>query len=255
MPELVSLAYSPWSEKARWALDHRRIAYTATPFQPLISELNLRRRMGDFRGRVSVPVFFTGEAWLRDSFEIATWADAHGEGAPLFPEGQREEVERYNRLSEQALAAARAIQLPKVLANRQWSLALVPKKLRPLLGPLGVPVARFGIRRTLKKYGDVAEGDHDATLRGALEQVRAALGEEPAAGPATLLPTFSYADIAVAQVLQMIEPNNLGGFRLGSEGREGYRNPALAEAFPDLIAWRDALYAAHRPAPQPRGAG
>jgi glutathione S-transferase len=36
MIELVAVPYSPWSEKARWALDHHALPYRETAYQPLI---------------------------------------------------------------------------------------------------------------------------------------------------------------------------------------------------------------------------
>ena len=40
MVDLYSLVYSPWSEKARWALDHHRIAYRRVRYEPVIGESN-----------------------------------------------------------------------------------------------------------------------------------------------------------------------------------------------------------------------
>lgn len=254
-PEFVSLIYSPWSEKARWALEHHQIAYKATAFQPLIGEPGLKLRMRRF-GKLSVPLLYDGERWVTDSFDIARWADAHGEGTSF--QADRSEVEHFNALGERALEHARAIGLVRILHHDTWALSLVPKHLRPLLGPLALPIAKNGIKRTLAKYDSLSVplDEQRAHLADLLEEIRAALGEGDDVEQArTLLPTFSYADIAVAQVLQMIEPKNLGGFRISREGQEGYRDPELAERFADLSAWRDALYRDHRPPTSALGKG
>lgn len=248
-PEFVSLIFSPWSEKARWALDHHRVAYKKTAFQPLLSEPGLKLRMRRF-GKLSVPLLYDGERWITDSYDIARWADDHGEGDPL--QTDRPEVERFNALSERALEHARAIGLVRILDHKTWALGLVPKNLRPLLGPLALPVARNGIKRTLRKYNSLAIplDERRARFVDLLEELREALGDgDDTTEARTLLDRFSYADIAVAQIFQMIEPKNIGGFRISSEGREGYRDPELAARFADLAAWRDALYRDHRPGP------
>src|SRR5690606_17418493 len=84
MRSLVGLVYSPWTQRARWALDHHRVVYRSEPYTPLLGELALRRRLGRFRGRVSVPVLFTDAAVIDDSVAIARHAEAVGSGGPRF---------------------------------------------------------------------------------------------------------------------------------------------------------------------------
>src|SRR5688572_27753079 len=98
MVELLHLSYSPWSEKARWALERRGIAYQGRHYQPLIGELELRLRLGRLRGKVSVPFLRDGSEVAGDSFAIARYAEAHGSGPSLFPAGKDAEVARYNEL-------------------------------------------------------------------------------------------------------------------------------------------------------------
>src|SRR5580658_7746154 len=40
--KLVSLHVSPWSERAKWALDHHRLAYTVVEHVPIAGERRLR---------------------------------------------------------------------------------------------------------------------------------------------------------------------------------------------------------------------
>jgi glutathione S-transferase len=42
MRKLVALHYSPWSEKARWALDHHGVAYRYEEYKILLGEPKLR---------------------------------------------------------------------------------------------------------------------------------------------------------------------------------------------------------------------
>src|SRR5580704_5617991 len=54
--QLLGLPYSPWSEKARWALDARHVPYADVTYAPLVGELALRRKLGKWTGAVTVPV-------------------------------------------------------------------------------------------------------------------------------------------------------------------------------------------------------
>jgi glutathione S-transferase len=245
MVRFVSLVYSPWSEKARWALDHHRIEYRPVAYQPMLSELPLRMRMRRFGGTLTVPVMQTDDGWLTDSWDIARWADEHGDGAPLFADGQPG-IEHFNELSERALEAARALGLQRFLGHDTRLRSLVPRRLGAMLGPLAPRVAAFGVRRTLRKYStsSLTEDEHRFALRDALDEVRETLGgssQGQLVGDA-----LSYADIAMAQVFQFVAPANLGGFRMSEAGRDGYRDPELADAYADLIAWRDWLYTTYR---------
>jgi glutathione S-transferase len=140
MTELVGIPFSPWSEKARWALEVRRVPYRKVTYAPLIGELGLRRRMGKWSGRVSVPVLFDDDGRpIADSLAIAQWADTRGEGESLFPEDLRSEVLRFAELSERALAAGRALSLPRMLDDRDALLEMVPKRSRRTSGCCQAP--------------------------------------------------------------------------------------------------------------------
>jgi glutathione S-transferase len=109
----------------------------------------------------------------------------------------------------------------------------------------------MGITRTMRKYG-VAGGDAaplERELCAVLDELRASLARAPGSGqPKTLLGSFTFADIAMAQVLVCVEPPK-HGLRLGKGSRRAWGDPALRERYADLVAWRDALYDAHRPRP------
>src|SRR5688572_24596337 len=109
MTKLYALAYSPWSEKARWALDHHRIDYKYSEHLPLVGELKLRVLLRKPKGRISVPVLRDGGRWFTDSFEIAQHADRIGSGSRLFPGDKLAAIEGWNQKSEEALAAGRAL--------------------------------------------------------------------------------------------------------------------------------------------------
>jgi glutathione S-transferase len=240
MHELLGAAYSPWTERARWALERRGVPYRFVPYSPMLGELALRRKLGRWRGVVSVPVLTAddGEV-IPDSVAIARWADARGTGESLFPPGVEPWIERSNA----GLEAGRALSLRRVMTVPGAAAEMVPRRLRGLLGPLAGPVGRIGIVRTRRKYGGHRADDaaHARAQGGALDELRAALAGRP-----TILGGFSFADITMAQVLVYVEPPGFG-LRLGEASRAAFGDPEWRERYADLVRWRDALYEQHRP--------
>lgn len=240
-PVLLQLPYSPWSERARWALDARNIDYKQRRYQPLIGELELRRLLKRWRGPVSVPVLLTDDGAIGDSVEIARWADAHGSGPTLFPS---DAVLPWAAKSQEGLAAGRAVSLTRVLAMPDALDELSPPWARKL-GGVGRAVTKAGVARTRRKYGGSAQTDaqHQAALEAVLDELRAALG-----GRATILDTFSFADIAMAQVLCFVAAPDRRYVKLGKANAAAFGDPELARRYADLVQWRDALYARFRDA-------
>lgn len=248
LPLLLHLPYSPWSERARWALDVRGVPYRSEYYQPILGEARLRRLRED--GALTVPVLVTREQVFTESRQIARFADeTGGVGPTLFPEGRLVEIERVDALADRALDAGRGLALRRSLADPQALAELLPRSLR-WSGPVGRAVSAWGIRRVLRKYGLDRASDEELRARAdaALVELRRALAEapEPAAGQVrTLLGTLSYADLTAAQALAFVRPPSTG-LRMGPANRRAFTDPVLAERFADLVAWRDALYAAYR---------
>jgi len=248
VPQLLGLPFSPWSEKARWALQARGVPYEERVYVPLLGEPLLRLKLGKWTGNVTVPVLTDDQgAVLSDSADIARWADERGQGPALFPREHADAIDRYVALSEEGLAAGRALSLLRMLEDDDALREMVPKALRRPLGPLGAALGGFGIRRTLRKYGgDQAErATTEAAFARVLDELREALAKQSGT-PKTLLGQFTFADIAMAQILAFVEPPRFG-LRIGKASRASFTDPVLRERYADLIAWRDALYDAHRP--------
>ena len=94
-----------------------------------------------------------------------------------------------------------------------------------------------------RKYGmREGLGRHEDVLTGALEALAQAVSPERP----YLLGAFSYADIAMALVLQGVSPVDESFMTVGLGGREVLAQPRLAARYPGLIQWRDALYTKHR---------
>lgn len=248
MNELLGIPFSPWSEKARWALDVRAVPYRYRIYQPLLGEPELRLKTRRWRGTVSVPIMTDAQGKVYDdSAKIARFAAAHGQGPELFPAQHEAAIAHWIELSERALSAGRALSLQRQLEDDEALAEMVPRKLRRMLGSWAARVGEAGIRRTLRKYDGPARSnaEHARDLRGALDELRASL-DGSRASPKTLLGGFSFADIAAAQILAFVSPPTFG-LKLGKASRRGFTYHELALQYADLIAWRDALYETHRP--------
>jgi glutathione S-transferase len=242
MLELVHLVYSPWSEFARWALDHHGLRYRSRPYVPMVGAPALRLRLRRFSGKVTVPVLFTPHGTLTESTAIARFADRIGKGAPLFPEGRDAEIDTLIARAERAMQAGRNLVTRRTGRSAEAQIEALPPPLRKT-GPVGALLAREGVRYFVRKY-DLDGRSEEADLKevaDALEAVRAALGGKP-----TMLGAFSYADIVASGLLQIVEPVDGPHLPLGPVTRGMWRTEELARRFADLVEWRDALYAAHR---------
>jgi len=248
MDELIALPYSPWSEKARWALDWHGLPYRERRYSPLFGEPGLRRRSGRWRGKITVPAWHDEAGWLFDSFAIARRADARGSAEPLIPAEQAELVTQWNDRGETAMAAGRALLIDRVARTPAAQDAYLPRGMpRWLRRWFGGPLARFGLRYFRKKYRlDAATlTEHQHTLEAEITRLATALPD----GRVTLLDRFSFADIAMAQALQFVAPVADQYIRLSSASRGCWGDAELAARYPQLIAWRDRLYQTYRSKP------
>jgi glutathione S-transferase len=243
MRTLVGLSYSPWSEKARWALDHRGIDYRSEEYTPMLGELALRVRTGKLRGKISVPVLLDDGKTVFDSMAIARHAEDLAGSRVLFPEGRDAEIEDWNARSEAAMAAGRALLLKVMARDERSQLESLPPFIPRALKSAMRPVAAFGIRYVAKKYASSEPDEkHEATLVSTLDALRAVLRDRK-----TIFSSgFTYADIAMAMVLQAVRPVADEYLRLGPATRELWTHAVLAAKYPDLLQWRDELYAKTR---------
>lgn len=245
---LIELPYSPWSERARWALDTRGVSYAKKHYQPLLGEPALRLTTGRWTGNVTVPVLVGEGRVIADSTEIARFANTQGSGPDLFPAKDSQVIEDIIELVEPALDAARFLALERTLDYDDALLELVPRKLRGL-GGIARTIAKLGVQRTIRKYRVSGKSavHYRATLVDALLKLRARLeGTSCTKAPQTILTEFSWADITATQVINFIVPPNGSTFKIGPGSRKAFTDSKLAGDFVDLVQWRDAVYQAFR---------
>ena len=244
MLELTAIAFSPWSEKARWALDHHRCDYRERAYEPIIGEYVLRWQMRTPFGRLTVTLLPDGDRWWTDSFDIARHAESIGRGAPLFPKDRLAEIADWNRRSEAALAAGRAILMRSWSDTRELAIAALPDRIPTALKPLFLPVGRQRLRSFMARHS-IREQDRspEKMLTAELDALEQALGD----GRHLVGDAFSYADIAMALTLQQVAPVDPRHIvRMAGLGPSGMNVPELESRYAGLLAWRDELYARHR---------
>jgi glutathione S-transferase len=247
MNRLVALSYSPWSEKARWALLHHRIPFRETEYLPMLGTPFLRLATGRYSGRVTVPALLTDppeETALMDSFDIAQFAERHGQGTPLMPAAALPAISEWNARSERIMEAGRALATRRTAQDPEAQAEALPDAIPAFLRRLSRPITAAGVEYFHRKYGAATgtEAERTEAIRNELVALRSGL-----AGGDTLLGTFSYADVAMAVALQFVQP--VDGCRpiMKPATRRTFTQPGLATEFADLLAWRDAVFARHQP--------
>ena len=239
---LYSIPYSPWSMRARWALDHHRIPHRSREWVPLLTEPVLRARLLH-RGPMSAPCLVSDGEVIVDSFAIARWAEQHGSGTPLMPEEYGRAVQTWEDLSQRMTAAGRELVTARLLGDPAALAENVPGSPTGILRPVGSAIGRLGATFIKRRYdlGQTSGAAQVGIIRAGLSAFADALRDRP-----YLLEGFSWADIAMACALNVVEPVDHPTVRLGERSRVAWSNPDLAIQFRPLLEWRDRIFAEHR---------
>lgn len=238
---LVGLSYSPWTHRARWALDHHGIKYKFQHYLPVVGEPMLRLRTRRFSGKVSVPVLLTPHGALTDSLDIVRHADSIGSGSKLH-DGHEAAITKWSAIAESALDAARGLVLRAVENSpraQEESVTL------PMPNALKGPTAKFGTWMLTRKWqARLPDDEAEARIVSALEQLRTAL-DGPVTRKEYLDGEFSLADMLMAGVVQTVQPARDKYIPLAPATREAWTRSTLAARFGDLVGWRDQLLEKH----------
>ena len=109
---LYEFPHSHYCEKARWALDHKRIPYERVALLPGFHMRTVRRHAP----KTSVPVLLTGSGAVQGSSEIIDYLDAHSPEPRLTP--QDPELEKQCRQFEAGLDAKLGEPIRTILYDR-----------------------------------------------------------------------------------------------------------------------------------------
>jgi glutathione S-transferase len=240
---LIGLHYSPWSVRARWALDLRHVPYGWVEHVPMIGEPLLRVRARRLTGRVTVPILIADGTVIEGSLAIAAHADAHGEGPALVPSGARQDIESWNELAEDAMIVARKWVVQRTASDEAVLLASLPRALRSLPG--AIASARMGTAFFRKKYVlDALDGAKEPIVRF-LDRLRQTVKKHPY----VLGDAFTYADVIAATTLQCVRPVKKELWPIEDGLRPAWTDDELAARYGDLLEWRDGIFERHRGLP------
>lgn len=231
---LVGESFSPWTKKARWAMEHCGLVYDYREYVPTLSELNLRIRLRQIIGPVSVPILFAGTDVYRGSWQIAGYANQCTDDQRL---GDMKGISDWDILSENALAEGRTRVVRSILANNQALKEALPVFIPQWLRHPMRFLARDAAKRLDRKYAHLHQ---PGSLRLALDAVRKGLAKS---SDDYLLGGFSYADITMATILEVVKPVAHHQPPLGPETQEIWHDHNLSNHYIDLIEWRNRLAA------------
>ncbi|MBX7195888.1 MAG: glutathione S-transferase [Sandaracinaceae bacterium] len=160
-PRLVTISFSHYCDKARWALDHAGLAYHEEAHLPGFHAPAVRRA----GGKRTTPVLVTDEGVLPDSKDILAWADRQRPEARLYgraPEERREIEALEAMLGDELGPHTRRWAYFHILPDRAATLAMftsqtvTPSHERAIV-PFAFPVLRPLMRRAMRIDAEGAE--------------------------------------------------------------------------------------------------
>ncbi len=211
----------------------------------MLGELLLRRKAKT--RKASVPLLDDAGDVVMGSLEIARHAEKSKGGSVLFPAGKEAEIEHWADVAERITSAGRDRLLGRMLQSKQAQAESLPTFVPGVARGVLAPSAGMAVRFLVAKYGidrdpSAVDARAERTIRPLLEETREAIKE---GGYVLAKGGFTFADIALASSFQVLRPRPESA--LGPATRAAWTNEALAEEFDDLLAWRDTVYAKHRP--------
>lgn len=194
-PRLVTIPYSHYCEKARWALERGGVAFVEETHAPLFAW----RGALAARGRRTVPVLVTDDDVVPESTGVLRWVDAHGRlPEPYFPPDVPDVESLVSTFDRRLGPATRRVAYSHVLGGSPADIEQLLARDVPaweargvrLLGRVLPLVIRFGLK--IDEAGV-------ARSKRAIDEVFAAVNERLADGRSTLTgDAFTAADLTFA---------------------------------------------------------
>lgn len=205
MHELITIAFSHYCEKARWALDRNRIPYRERKYLPMLHRPAVKRALaGTGAGkadrsssRYSTPILLGEPTPLTDSTDIVRWAEP-----ALYEVDEAEALDRW--FSDELGPHTRRVvywfcfEEPRVLvwlAERNVGLA------QTMLMRVAVPL---GAARTMRRAMRVSRDGYERSLTK-VQRIADEVGERLSDGrPFLAGDRFSAADLSFASMLSPV---------------------------------------------------
>jgi len=198
LPTLHQFRFSHYNEKARWALDHKRVAHRRRSYLPGMHVLPIRR----LTGQQQVPVLVDGERIIPGSAAIVDYLEtAHPEPAllPADPAERQQVLEVQRYFDAQIGGPLRAAAFQEWLTDTRYMSRLFATHAGPLARgaySAAFPLIRVAMRATMRLGPEAAA---EGLRRGA--EGFAFVADR--AGPSGYLVSdrFTLADLTAAAIL------------------------------------------------------
>ncbi|HEY8759331.1 MAG TPA: glutathione S-transferase family protein [Candidatus Dormibacteraeota bacterium] len=197
-PLLWQLRFSHFNEKARWALDYKKVPHRRRSLVPG-RHVERSKRLG---GTGTTPILKLDGEVIGDTSEIVAKLEQHQPDPPLYPDTEIErhavlDLEQY--FGREVGPGVRTAIFHAILPYRRVAVPLTTQGLGVgvrVMFTLGYPGIRRAVRRAMDADDDGARRGREATVRG-LERVEDELGgREYLVGE-----RFSVADLTAAALL------------------------------------------------------
>jgi glutathione S-transferase len=243
-PVLWHLEISHYNEKARWALDYKRIPHVRRPVSPGLQELTARR----LRAGRTLPILELNGRAIGDSTRIIEELERRWPKPPLYPSDpakRRRALELEEYFDEDVGHDIRRVLFADNLAEPEKFLGMFLGPDHPSLGvlkllsPAFAPVLRW---RYEVHPGRVAESDE--VVRAAIRKVEAEVGP----GGYLVGDSFTVADLTAASILGLIVvPPEFPYIKLHPDDRaEQFREFRASLKDRPGFKWVQDMYARHR---------
>ncbi|HSN97132.1 MAG TPA: glutathione S-transferase family protein [Candidatus Nanopelagicales bacterium] len=252
-PRLLTIPFSHYCEKARWALQHAGVAFAEEGHLPPFHAAGVRRA----GGKRSVPVLVTDEGVINDSSEILRYADRKApEGRKLFgdSEAERREIEALEDLCDEDLGPhARRWIYFHILPVREVMAQLTGQGepgWERVAFTAGLPVIRLLMRRAMR-----IDAEGAARSRSKIDQVFDRIAERLSDGRPFLVGARpSAADFTFASLAAPVLAPPGYGARLPSDEDMPPEAAAGLRAYREHPAgkWAMRFYEEHRASPTQR---
>jgi len=223
--KLITMYGSPWSERVRWALKFKGLAYEKENYEPGVDEEKIKK----LTGQAMVPVLIADGKMIPDSTAILEWLEASRPEPALLPKSEKDRAQ-VTLWEELAIG---------VLGPHARTL-IVGRQLR-----IDYPEAQRSGKYFADKYGHSPYMEEQAklTLRRVLLGLKQTLsGRQYLVGDA-----FTRADLTTAAMLMLLSPAPQEFFAFPDQVRRIYMDPLGDDpAFSSVFAWRDEMYKKHR---------
>jgi glutathione S-transferase len=195
---LVTIPFSHYCEKARWALERAGIEYVEEPHVPMFAWAPALRA----GRRQTVPVLVAGGEAFKDSHEILAWVDRRAPNAGLYPKDIAGDVAELESLFDRKVGpAARRLAYHALMKDPRAVRDLFLREARPWEAAATralLPVMLRMVKRGLK-IDDAGAARSETQLASALEEVEQRLAKS--GGPWLFGERFTAADLTFASLM------------------------------------------------------